>query len=285
MARRKRRSGAVVLVALVAIAVAVVAGPRLLERYGDRWLSQERCTVTLGSQTSQLTAEQADNAALIAAGSFSSDLPHHAATVALAAAIQESDLRNITYGDRDSLGLFQQRPSQGWGTEAEILDRHHATHAFYAALREIDGWEDLTVTQAAQAVQRSALPTAYADHEADARLWARVLTGEEAPTALSCRGWGAAGDDGAAADLAARARADFGSSLAVSPAGARMSLTSARPDVLSAAAAWAVSLAEIFPVSRVEWCGATWADGAEAWDATSTPSLCTDPVVVTLRTQ
>ena len=83
-------------------------------------------------------------------------------TVALAAALQESNLLNLPYGDRDSLGLFQQRPSQGWGTAAQILDPAYAASAFYARLVDVPGWESLPVTQAAQLVQSSADPGAYA---------------------------------------------------------------------------------------------------------------------------
>jgi cell wall-associated NlpC family hydrolase len=85
--------------------------------------------------------------------------------VALATALQESGLRNLTYGDRDSLGLFQQRPSQGWGTAAQILDPVYASTRFYEALQAVSGWQSLTVAQAAQAVQRSAVPDAYATWE------------------------------------------------------------------------------------------------------------------------
>jgi cell wall-associated NlpC family hydrolase len=85
--------------------------------------------------------------------------------VALATALQESGLRNLTYGDRDSLGLFQQRPSQGWGTASEILDSVHASTSFYSALEKVSGWQSMTVTQAAQAVQQSGFPDAYAKWE------------------------------------------------------------------------------------------------------------------------
>jgi hypothetical protein len=104
-------------------------------------------------------------------------MPARAATIALATAYQESGLRNVEYGDRDSLGLFQQRPSQGWGTRAQILDPYYATNAFYEALAQVDGYTALPITEAAQRVQRSAFPGAYADHEQDARVLASALTG------------------------------------------------------------------------------------------------------------
>ena len=104
-------------------------------------------------------------------------MPARAATIALATAYQESDLRNLEYGDRDSLGLFQQRPSQGWGTPDQILDPYYATNAFYDALAQVDGYESMPITEAAQEVQRSGFPEAYADHEQDARVLASALTG------------------------------------------------------------------------------------------------------------
>ena len=89
-------------------------------------------------------------------------LPARAASIALATAYQESKLRNLDHGDRDSLGLFQQRPSQGWGTAKQIQDPYYATNAFYDALVKIDGYQTMRITEAAQEVQRSGFPEAYA---------------------------------------------------------------------------------------------------------------------------
>ena len=101
--------------------------------------------------------------------------------------MQESSLRNLNYGDRDSLGLFQQRPSTGWGTPAQVTDPVYATRLFFGGpsnpnagitrgLLEIPGWQSMTVTQAAQAVQQSAYPDAYAKWETSARVWLDQLT-------------------------------------------------------------------------------------------------------------
>ncbi|MFG3289836.1 C40 family peptidase [Streptomyces sp. NPDC048179] len=110
-------------------------------------------------------AEQIPNAKTIQATGVAMNIPARGQIVALATALQESGLRNLTYGDRDSLGLFQQRPSQGWGTANEILDPVHASTKFYEALEKVSGWQSLSVTQAAQAVQRSGFPEAYAKWE------------------------------------------------------------------------------------------------------------------------
>jgi hypothetical protein len=165
-------------VAAVGIAVlkatdAIVGGPS-----GD-------CTATVSGTTVEVSAEQAENAALIASIAVRRGMPARAASIALATAYQESKLENIDYGDRDSLGLFQQRPSQGWGTREQILDPVHATNAFYDALAKVDGYENMEITVAAQHVQRSAFPDAYADHEEDGRALASSLTGFS-PASFSC---------------------------------------------------------------------------------------------------
>lgn len=111
--------------------------------------------------------------------------------VALATAMQESNLYNLASdvlpestqyphqgsgADHDSVGLFQQRPSSGWGTVAELMRPSYAARAFYTALAEIPGWQGMSVTAAAQAVQISAFPDAYAQHEERASTVAAALT-------------------------------------------------------------------------------------------------------------
>ncbi|MFF9153697.1 C40 family peptidase [Streptomyces sp. NPDC014846] len=112
-----------------------------------------------------LPAEQVPNAQTIVATGISLDVPKKGQVIALATAMQESRLRNLNYGDRDSLGLFQQRPSQGWGTAEQIRDPTYASEQFYKHLLKVNGWQQMTVTQAAQAVQQSGLPDAYAQWE------------------------------------------------------------------------------------------------------------------------
>jgi hypothetical protein len=118
-----------------------------------------QCTVAGLSMT--LTAEQVANAATIAAVGRERGLPERAIVIALATAQQESRLRNLDYGDRDSLGLFQQRPSAGWGTEAEVQDPVYAAGKFYDGLVKVPNWETGRLTEIADAVQRSAFPEAY----------------------------------------------------------------------------------------------------------------------------
>ncbi|WP_028639073.1 hypothetical protein [Nocardioides sp. URHA0032] len=183
---RFRTGVAVVVLAGVGVAAAVGYGVHDFFNDVHPFFQSDECTATVSGRTVTLNPEQAENAALITAVSVGRGLPAHAATIALATAYQESKLYNLESGDRDSAGLFQQRPSQGWGTRAQVLDPYHATNAFYDALEKVDGYQDMRVTEAAQEVQRSGFPEAYADHEADARVLASALTGNSAH-AFSCR--------------------------------------------------------------------------------------------------
>lgn len=112
-----------------------------------------------------LPAEQIPNAQAIVATGISLHVPARGQVIALATALQESRLRNLGSGDRDSVGLFQQRPSQGWGTAEQIRDPVYASTRFYTALLAVNGWQQMTLAQAAQAVQESAYPDAYAPWE------------------------------------------------------------------------------------------------------------------------
>jgi peptidoglycan DL-endopeptidase CwlO len=118
-----------------------------------------------GATLETLSDEQKQNATTIIGVGKEMNTPPKAWLVALATAMQESTLRNIDYGDRDSLGLFQQRPSQGWGSPAQVTDPQYSARTFYERLLLVPGWEQLPVTVAAQTVQRSAFPDAYAKWE------------------------------------------------------------------------------------------------------------------------
>ncbi|HEY8985281.1 MAG TPA: heavy metal transporter [Streptomyces sp.] len=140
-----------------------------------------------GGKTYEFTPEQAVNAATITAVGTNRGMPQRAVTIALATALQESGLRNLGHGDRDSLGLFQQRPSQGWGTEAQVQDPAYSANIFYEHLEKVRDYAELPLTVAAQRVQRSGYPDAYAKHEPDATVLAAALTGRSAAT-LTCTG-------------------------------------------------------------------------------------------------
>ncbi|SCL17363.1 hypothetical protein [Micromonospora inyonensis] len=138
--------------------------------------------VPAGQSTVPLTDEQKANAKAIIEATKKNGMDERAAVVAIATALQESKLENLGHlGDRndhDSQGLFQQRPSSGWGTVEQITDPEYATTAFLTGLKQVDGWQDLPLTQAAQTVQVSAYPDHYAQWEKQAadlvaELWTR----------------------------------------------------------------------------------------------------------------
>ncbi len=140
----------------------------------------------VGSAVVPLTPTMAANAQTIISVGRSLGVPSYGLVVALAAAAQESGLQDLTYGDRDSVGLFQQRPSTGWGTVAQLEDTSYASRLFFGGpsnpnkgktrgLLDIAGWQSMTVAQAAQKVQISAYPNAYAKWETSAAAWLTQL--------------------------------------------------------------------------------------------------------------
>lgn len=192
--RRLRALRLLLPLVVIGLALAVFLGVGLIISFGGMgggvgWRGP--CDATLGPDgaTADLTAaratptvdhlsdEQRRNAALIIGVAKGMGLPPRAWLVALATAMQESGLRNLPYGDRDSLGLFQQRPSQGWGTPAEVTDPAYATSMFLRRLVAVPAWDQLPVTVAAQVVQRSAFPDAYARWEGLAARLVAALAG------------------------------------------------------------------------------------------------------------
>lgn len=246
------------MAALSVVVVAAVAGLWLVVRDADR--RAPGCTITNAAAAAdeqgsfELSHEQAGNAATIAAVGGRLGVSNHAVTVALAAAMQESQLRNLAGGDRDSLGLFQQRPSQGWGTASEIRDPVYAATAFYQRLTAQRGWDSLTVTEAAQRVQRSADPFAYARWEPLARTAARALTGE-APAALTCHQLPAGTPE---RNLIEVAKAELGT--------AELSGSHHTPARGWAISSWLVAHAAELGVSEVDFDGRRWTAESGVWD-------------------
>ncbi|WP_033346580.1 M23 family metallopeptidase [Catenuloplanes japonicus] len=129
-------------------------------------------------------AAQVAHAAVIVAAGQQQRVPPRGWVIAVATAMVESRLLNLPDGDRDSVGLFQQRPSQGWGTPAQLQDPAYASRRFYAALLEVTGWEAVPLTVAAQTVQKSAFPDRYGEREHDAEQVVAAVTGATAITDL-----------------------------------------------------------------------------------------------------
>lgn len=177
--RGKVAAGLAVLVVVAGVAIAVERG---IGPFPDR----EGCVADVDGHRVTLSTEQAENAAVIAAVATRRGLPARAVTIALATAYQESKIINLEYGDRDSVGIFQQRPSQGWGARDELMDPYYATNAFYDALVKIDGYQGMRITEAAQKVQISGFPEAYQQHATDARALASALTGNSPDGQFTC---------------------------------------------------------------------------------------------------
>ncbi|MFC1435348.1 hypothetical protein ACEZDB_32380 [Streptacidiphilus sp. N1-3] len=148
----------------------------------------DQVTVPIDPQGPQSSATwataQLQNAATITNVARSKSLSPRAAVIAVATAIQESSLNNLNNGDRDSIGLFQQRPSQGWGTMAELHDPIYASMQFYSALVKVSDWQTGALSSVAQAVQRSGFPGAYAKWEQAAGALVAKTWGTSAVTSI-----------------------------------------------------------------------------------------------------
>ncbi|SCL42002.1 hypothetical protein GA0074692_6605 [Micromonospora pallida] len=228
------------------------------------------CTVQADGQV-RLNAEQMANAATIAAIGIQRKMPERAVVVALATAYQESGLENLAGGDRDSIGLFQQRPSQGWGTPEEIRDPRYAAKKFYAGLKKVRGWEEMRVTDAAQAVQRSAFPEAYQKWADESEVLTRALLGD-ATAAVACtvgrtpvmRG------DAAAAALTRGLTLDWGLSETASLAELTgLAVPAADPRDGWRYAHWLVSHAHDHGVKRVRFADLEWTASKGTWSRVS----------------
>jgi hypothetical protein len=270
-----------VVVSLSAVAVlAVYLGARTLD--GDLPLPGRACTVQGSDRASAagavrrvaLERDQMANAATIAAVGIRRKVPERAIVVALATAYQESELVNVAGGDRDSVGLFQQRPSQGWGRPEELRDPRYAANRFYGALGRVKGWERLRVTDAAQAVQRSAYPEAYQKWADEAQVLADALLGL-APGAVAClvtqeppvRG------TAATAALAANLTLDWGR-LETLPQAERPGLALPAADERAGwrYAHWLVSHAGPHGVQRVRYAGRQWTAQTGDWVPAADPA-------------
>jgi hypothetical protein len=260
-----RRSGILLFLAVVA----VVAGVTIAVWRGTGPLPDPPgCTATVAGRTVDLETDQAENASLIAALGVKRGLPARAVSIALATAYQESKIRNLAHGDRDSIGIFQQRPSQGWGTVAQISDEYYAINKFYEALEKIDGYQTMRITEAAQKVQRSGFPEAYEAHAPDARALASALTGYSAGGAFTCVASEPDGHGTAARATTSLTKA-YGD-LAVARTGAGQDLTvtvGAGQDgnrIGWSVAAYLLAHADRLDVTRVSFDGQAWHTGRDS---------------------
>ena len=255
------------------MAVVVLVGGYVAYQRLAPLLAGSGCTAAGGGQDIALGTGQAGIAATIAGVAQHQAMPPDAVTVAYAAALQESKLADLTYGDRDSVGVFQQRPSQGWGPRTDLLNPVYASSKFFSALANIPGYQRMPVYQAAQDVQRSADGLAYQQYQLMAQHMTGAFTGQD-PHAVWC--WyaqkisGSTRSDAASVELARtfgpqRTRAEADPGLIVQVHGARQGW---------AVAAWLVSHAQLYRISYVGYAGYRWtaADGARGWSRSVSPA-------------
>jgi hypothetical protein len=241
---------------------------------------QPGCRGGTGTQAIDLDPEQAEVASTIAGVAARHRLPRQAVTIALAAALQESKLHNLDYGDRDSVGIFQQRPSEGWGSATQLQDPVYATTKFYTALTKVHGYAAMPVEQAAQDVQHSADGSAYQQWTDIARQLTGYFTGNSAH-GVSC--WYTPAGQANLAGVKGQIGETFG------PAGRKAVVvrittdrsgkkTSAVLYVQRAAgwtvASWLVAHAEAYHLSHVRYAGFSWkaANGNMGWQRESNPT-------------
>ena len=237
------------------------------------------CQAGTGGAAIPLDTEQAGIAATIAGIAARHRLPQRAVIIALAAALQESELQNLNYGDRDSVGVFQQRPSQGWGTTAEIEDPVYATTRFFAALVRLPGYTTMPVDQAAQDVQHSADGSAYEQWVGIATQLTGYFTGT-LPAAVSC--WytpaGKADLAGALKQLAQTFGPAGKDAVLVGVTTDRSGKKNKKETVVHVqrgrawtVAAWLVAHAQQYGISQIRYAGYVWnaANGSMGWQRAS----------------
>lgn len=260
----------------VGVMLLAVGGFVLFDRVRP-YLHGSGCEVRTSQGTMPLDLEQGANAATIAAVAFRKQLPERAAVIAYATAIQESHIHNLAGGDRDSVGMFQQRPSQGWGSPDKLRDPVQSTSKFFDALVKVKDYLDRDLHDAAQRVQRSADGSAYAQHERDGKLLAAAFTGREPATA---RCWYPPGKKTASRrpEAIREMRRAFGSRLKVGGPSPLTQGAPSRPESWNAVkvtnpragwavAAWAVTHAQAYGLTEVRYAGKHWqADaGHDGW--------------------
>ncbi|GAA2706739.1 hypothetical protein GCM10010429_17820 [Micromonospora olivasterospora] len=277
------RSRAVVAAGVVVAVLAVVGIWLVVRQVGQHLrlpLASRTCTVQADGEV-RLDADQMANAATIAAIGTQRKMPERAVVVALATAYQESGLRNLAGGDRDSVGLFQQRPSQGWGTAEEIRDPRYATKRFYAALKRVRGWEKMRVTEAAQKVQRSAYPEAYEKWADESQVLTRALLGD-ATGAVACTvgSTPAMRGEAAATALVRGLRLDWGLPETTPPADPTgLAVPAGDQRVGWRYAHWLVSHASDHGVKSVRFGGLEWTARGGTWGRASEASAATGQVL------
>lgn len=257
--------------AVAALLVTSACSIDQLEDLIDSSPSFHGCHAISDGEVVELSAEQTSNAASIAAVGEAMGMSEHALVVALATAWQESTMINIDFGDRDSVGLFQQRPSQGWGTEEELLDPAYASFKFYEKLNRISDWEDMRVTEAAQAVQISEFPELYDQWEEKSTVMASALRGS-AEASLGCHGDQGEERTNDYEHLVDAFAHDFDRTLEADFNDHTMTLPVDDVETGQLWAHWLIAKTDQFDLESVGFNGQVWEPGSVEWDEDSATS-------------
>jgi hypothetical protein len=241
------------------LALLLTVGGYIALRHSVPVLEPASCNAEGNGQPVSLDVSQAGIAATIAAVAQHRALPGYAVTVAFATALQESKLTNLHSGDLDSVGVFQQRPSQGWGPAQQLEDPVYASSKFFAALSSVPGYQVMPVDQAAQAVQHSADGQAYAQYATVAGRLSAAFTGQQ-PHAVWCWYPGAAGTPRLAAARQALVHA-FGRLPVAVAADPGVTVRVRRAAGGWAIAAWLVSHAGAYGIRHISFGGYQWRTG------------------------
>ncbi len=251
-----------------------------ITRFSEHLSLAPDCEAHTNAGIVHLNAAQMANAATITAVGIRRKVPDRAIVVALATALQESKLENLASGDRDSVGLFQQRPSQGWGTPTQLGDPRYAAGKFYSALLRVRGWEQMRVTDAAQRVQRSAFPQAYEKWGDEAGVLTDALGGQTA-SAITCTRVGDPANRGAdaAAALGAGLRLDWGDTAHVVTSNVeRLTVSAGTERAGWQFAHWLVAHSAGQGVARVQFGGQEWSADNGKWRRITDDSTVTGQV-------
>ena len=304
------------IAAIPLVLLALILGLVLMGSSSPTAQAGDFCSSTLQASTSteDLDPEQLANAKTIVRVGRSRNVPPYGWVIAIAASMQESSLRNLSYGDRDSAGLFQMRPSMGWGSFEEVADPVYAATAFYGGedvpptnpgLLDIPDWQHMGVAEAAQAVERSAHPNAYEQWVDDATAAAQTVASEEiecpAPGEVDCRPSGLAVEAGLTLDAQRVVRcgveqfdiANIGGLATGGHVSGSDHYTGRAVDLMihdwqtvdgarfgDSVAAYFVTNAEPFGVTYVIWRGRIWSASDPEWRAYGHPDGRGDPTAL-----
>jgi hypothetical protein len=227
------------------------------------------CVAGPADQAIDLSVGQAGIAATIAAVADHRDMPARAVAIAYATALQESDLADLHYGDRDSVGIFQQRPSEGWGSDREIENPVYATTRFFEALAAVPGYRHLAISAAAQAVQRSADGSAYAQYATMGSELAKAFTGA-VPHAVWCS-YGSPVGKPSLTTARKELTAAFGRLPARLSGDPAVTVAVSSTEQGWAVASWLVTNAANYGIARVRYQGYVWVSGSGSGHWTPQP--------------